>query len=216
MQLSTPLASAQTTWHAMVAQALQLMRATLDFCAVLGLLIGFLFGFELATQLPANLELVTALMRASLLGKLASVLVTLILSLRVITVQVRAGASEAHRESLSAHAGACIWAAVLSMVCFQFMALLGYGLGMEAASDGRGLEALDMLAQAYPLSDLPRNVLRVSAEAALVAWTWHFNATFLSASGEHQSRAVTRMVLFIILAAFAVEALDSYLYWIVF
>ena len=51
MQLSTPLASAQTTWHAMVAQALQLMRATLDFCAVLGLLIGFLFGFELATQL---------------------------------------------------------------------------------------------------------------------------------------------------------------------
>ena len=194
MQLSTPLASAQTTWHAMVAQALQLMRATLDFCAVLGLLIGFLFGVELATQLPANLELVTALMRASLLGKLASVLVTLILSLRVITVQVRAGASEAHRESLSAHAGACIWAAVLSMVCFQFMALLGYGLGMEAASDGRGLEALDMLAQAYPLSDLPRNVLRVSAEAALVAWTWHFNATFLSASGEHQSRAVTRMV----------------------
>ena len=125
MQLSTPLASAQTTWHAMVAQALQLMRATLDFCAVLGLLIGFLFGFELAPQWPANLELVTALMRASLLGKLASVLVTLILSLRVITVQVRAGASEAHRESLSAHAGACIWAAVLSMVCFQFMALLG-------------------------------------------------------------------------------------------
>jgi hypothetical protein len=216
MQLSTPLASAQTTWHALVAQALQLMRATLDFCAVLGLLIGFLFGFELATQLPANLELVTALMRASLLGKLASVLVTLILSLRVITVQVQAGAADAQRESMTAHAGACIWAAVLSMVCFQVMALIGYGLGMEAASDGRGLEALDMLARAYPLSDIPRNVLRVSAEAGLVAWTWHFNANLLSERGEHQSRSVTRMVLFIILAAFAIEALDSYLYWIVF
>jgi hypothetical protein len=216
MELSNPLATVETTWHALVAEALDLMRATLDFCAVLGLLIGFLFGFELATQLPANLELVTALMRASLMGKLASVLVTLILSLRVITVQARAAAGTAHRDSLAAHAGACIWAAVLSMACFQFMALIGYGLGMEAASDGRGLEALDLLAGAYPLSDIPRNILRVSAEAALVAWTWHFNATFLSAHREHQSRAVTRMVLFIILAAFAIEALDSYLYWIVF
>lgn len=209
-----------SSWKPLMAEAWDLARATIDFCGVLGLLLGLMIGFELATQLPSQTDLTTALVRATLFGKLGTVLVSLVLGLRVMTDQnwlrERWQQLEVLGHPMLVHMAALAWAAVCVLFFFYFAALLGYAFGIELAPTGNALDALDRLAVNYPLTDLPRNAARVVAEGAALGWIHHFDAELMARADEHLSRSATRKAIAILLAVSAIEALDSYLYWIVF
>ncbi len=213
-------ASVQTNVQRTMAEAAEISNGTLDFALLLGAALGLLFGLVVPANLSGNLELANTVVMASLFGRVASIMVVFIISLRVILArgmrdQAWVSADDGHHVMLR-HVAASSWAAMMALFFFLAAALMGYAVGLMLGLPGLALDMLVQVADNYRVTALCHVGLRVLVEAAAVAWISFFDMILLSARREDLSRSITRKLLLLVAAVLGIEALDAYLYWAIF
>ena len=218
--VGTMQAAAQRTSTKIMAEAAEISNGTLDFALLLGLALGLLFGVALPANLGGNLELANTIVQGSLFGRVASVVVVFIISVRVILArgmrdQTWVAVDDGHHVMLR-HIAASAWAAMVALFNFMIAALLGYALGLMLGLPGLATDMLAQLADNYPVTALMHVTLRVLAEAAAVAWISFFDMILLSQHQEDLSRSITRKLLLLVSAIIGIEALDAWLTWVIF
>jgi hypothetical protein len=215
--MSPVLMSAQGNVQRTMAEAAQISTGTLDYSLLLGGALGLLFGIALPANLSGNLDLANTIVQGSLFGRVASVVVVFIISVRVILArgmqdQSWVSVDDGHHVMLR-HIAASSWAAVVALFCFLLAAALGYAVGLLLGLPGLAGDMLAQLADNYTVSALVHVTLRVLVEAAAVAWISFFDMILLSAHREDLSRSITRKLLLLVSAVIGIEALDAWLYW---
>jgi len=171
----------------------------------------------LPANLAGNLDLANQLVQAGLFGRVASVAVVFIISVRIILARGMRDHSwvavdDGHHVMLR-HIAASSWAAAVALFLFLLAALAGYAMGLALGLPGLAGDMLAALADSYSLPALAHVSLRVVAEAAAVAWISFFDMILLSARREEMSRSITRKLLLLVCAVIAIEALDGWLTW---
>jgi hypothetical protein len=210
----------QRQFSRVLSEAAHISSGTIDFCWLLGIFLGTVFGIALPANLSGNLSLATTAVETALLGRVASVVVVLIISVRIILARgmrdtTLVAADDGHHVMFR-HMVASAWAAGLALFNFLFAATLGYALGLLLGAPGLALEMLDELSDTYSFSSLMHVTLRVLVEAAAVSWIAFFDMVVLSAVRESLSRSITRRLLMLVTAVLVIEALDAYLDWVVY
>ena len=213
-------ASVQRTTQKIMAEAAAISSGTLDYALLLGAALGLLFGLALPVNLSGNLDLANTIVQGSLFGRVASVVVVFVISVRVILArgmrdQSWVAVDDGHHVMLR-HIAASSWAAVVALFYFLLAAMAGYCLGLFIGLPGLATDMLGQLADGYSLGDLAHVTLRVLVQAAAVAWISFFDMILLSQHREELSRSVTRKLLLVLAAVIGLEALDAYLIWIFF
>jgi hypothetical protein len=203
-----------------LSEAAHICNGTLDFCWLLGIVLGIVFGIALPANLSGNLELANTAVQSALLGRVASVIVVFIISVRVILARSMRDHSlvsvdDGHHVMLR-HMAASAWAAIVALFNFLLAALIGYALGLLLGAPGLAAEMLSELADSYALSSLIHVTLRVLIEAAAVSWISFFDMIILAGAKESLSRSITRRLLMLVTAVLVIEAFDAYLNWIVY
>jgi ABC-type nitrate/sulfonate/bicarbonate transport system permease component len=196
-------------------EASTISTGTLDFCWILGIGFGWIFGFVLPGVLGGSFDLGSNIVDNVLLDKLASLVVALIISVRVILARSMRDASPIEADGgghvIGRHMLATAWASTVALFNFLLAALIGYALGLFMGSPNLAKEVLDSLAQNYQLSSLLRVFLRVLAEAVMISWVSFFDMIVLTGSQEALSHTMTRRILMLAVAILGIEILDAYL-----
>jgi hypothetical protein len=109
---------------------------------------------------------------------------------------------------------ATLWAAWVNVVVFLLCAWIGYFLGVQASNAAFVDSAVQELAQHYPISELIRVCLRTGIEALGLGWLGHLDKLILSREKESPSRSATRLLWLMVIWILSVEAVDSYIHWV--
>lgn len=155
-------------WQMVTTQARDIAQGSVGFCVLLGGGMGFLFGHQLPALLPGQFVLITQLVLGLVLGKSATVIVTLILALRMAFRfrQLTQGGSLRLGQEIVASG----WGLLLGYVVFMLAALLGFAFGVEVSGAVSGYAAMRAVEQHYALAHLLHALLRMLASAVLLGW----------------------------------------------
>ena len=136
----------------------------------------------------------------------------MLIGIRVVLFQSLEGS--AHNDDVLSDILATLWAAWVNLVVFLLCAWIGYFVGIQASNAAFSASALLELAQHYPVTELMRLCLRTGVEALGLGWLGHLDKLILSRSKEPPSRSATRLLWLMVIWILSVEAVDSYIHWL--
>ena len=208
------MATSSPTLHAepLSTQVLGHIRSTADFAGLMGVLWGAGLGAVVAINALSNLEIASEVVSTLLLQKLPSLVTCMLLGVRVVLFQSLEG--NAHRDDVLSDILATLWAAMVNVIVFLACSWIGYFLGIQASNAAFGDSALQELAQHYPVGELMRLCLRTGIEALGLGWLGHLDKLILSRAKEAPSRNATRLLWLMVIWILSVEAIDSYIHWL--
>jgi hypothetical protein len=193
-------------------QALGHIRSTADFVGLMGFLWGAGLGAVVALNALSNLGIASEVVSTLLLQKLPSLVTCMLLGVRVVLFQSLEGS--AHNDDVLSDILATLWAAWVNVVVFLLCAWIGYFVGIQGSNAAFGESALLELAQHYPVTELMRLCLRTGVEALGLGWLGHLDKVILSRAKESPSRSATRLLWLMVIWILLVEAVDSYIHWL--
>ncbi len=194
------------------AQALGHIQSTADFVGLMGVLWGAGLGALVALNALSNLGMASEVVSTLLLQKLPSLITCMLLGVRVVLFQSLEGNMQT--SDLLTDMLATVWAALVNVIVFLLCAWIGYFLGVQASNAAFGDSAVQELAQHYPVSELIRLCLRTGIEALGLGWLGHLDKLILSREKESPSRSATRLLWLMVIWILSVEAVDSYIHWV--
>ncbi len=204
--------SSAVTGNRLGAQALGHVRSTADFVGLMGVLWGAGLGAVIAFNALSNLGIASEVVSTLLLQKLPSLVTSMLLAVRVVLFQSLEGNVDS--DDLLTDMLATLWAAWINVVVFLLCAWIGYLVGVQASNAAFVDSTVQELAQHYPISELIRVCLRTGVEALGLGWLGHLDKHILSREKESPSRSATRLLWLMVIWILAVEAIDSYIHWV--
>ena len=195
-----------------VEQALGHIRSTADFAGLMGVLWGILFGAVVALSALSNLGIASEVVSMLLLQKLPSLVTSLLLGVRLVLFQSLEG--DTQYQAVLQDVMAALWTALFNVVVFLLCAWIGYFVGFQACNAAFAQPALQELAQVYPIYELIRLCVKTAILACGLGWLGHLDNLILNRAQQSPSRSATRLLWLMVIWILLVEAIDSYLHWV--